>query len=318
MNYNSLKKRVLNATGLNWSAKYIKEVAEKMLKGEVFDPQDLETEAVKAFQIIVQALEDDYAGVTTSEEVFEVEPLPEEMRSAAKRGALITRTAIESTAIKLTEHFKRHEDHWVVDPENPPTVPQSYEVASEALGLNAAAEMIGSASSWLTGNIASELRQLHGEDFDISLICDETGKSYNTMITSEVVFNAFKGRIVPGASFSLHKEAHYTKGLTDVEKVKAVIVAANNELTVKKFAKVCKAIVAGRKDLLEQGNDMDVIAIAEGGVKVEPRQFILIKKDGTFSVRKGELQTKTIKANHLILQIKPNNAIIKDSENFFH
>ena len=317
MNYNNLKRRILNSTGLDWSAQYIREVAEKMLKGEQFDPKDLKGKTEDAFRLIVQALEDDYAGVETSTDVIEVEPIPSEMRVAAKRGAEITQVAIESVATKLIEHFVIQDDHWVVDPENPPTVAQSYEVASEALGLNAAAQTIESASSWLTGNIVSELRQLHGEDFDISLICDQTGKSYNTMITSEVVFNAFKGRIVPGASFSLHKEAHYTKGMTDVEKTKAVIIAANNNLTVKKFAKVCRAVVAGKKHLLEHGHDMDVIAIAEGGVKVEPRQFILIKDNGKFSLRKGELTPTTIKAYHLILQIKPTYAIIKDSNNFF-
>ena len=316
IDYNGLKKNILNQTGVVWTAEYIRNLANDMLGGAIFDPSSYDEKAQEAMRIVVRALEDDYQGFDVEEDVVELQVLPPNMQMSAKRGAEIATTAVKQSAQKIIEHFIVEDGGcWRIDPENPPSLENSYAIAAEALGLNEAADLISSSSSWIMGNVISELRQLHGESFDMSLVCKELDKTYNTVITTEVVFNSYKGKVVPGASFSIHKEAHYTKGIKDKDKYKAIIAAAANELTVRQFKKVLSALKSGREDILD--DDMELMKVAEGGVKVEAPEFILIKKTGKFLKRKGALTKRSIEAYDMILQTKPTNAIIKDTERYF-
>jgi hypothetical protein len=92
---------------------------------------------------------------------------------------------------------------------HPPTIEQSLVAVSHIMKLKDLGNIVDDKSSWMLGSAVASLETFHGENFNVSQVCDETTKAYNTIITAVGVFKAFPSRYK--LSFTAHKEAHYAK-----------------------------------------------------------------------------------------------------------
>lgn len=107
----------------------------------------------------------------------------------------------------------------VVNPEAVPTVQDSLQAAVKVLGFKEVTSRADDSSNWLLGNLIIAAEDFHGDSFNISQVCEETDKSYNTCATAVGVCKAY-GKSPFNLSFSHHKEAHYSKIDEDEEKNK--------------------------------------------------------------------------------------------------
>jgi hypothetical protein len=138
------------------------------------------------------------------------------------------------------DHFRITETGIQINPQNPPDLEQSYKAVQMALSMKDSAAKLDNYSTWMLGNLIDELENLHGEDFNIGQIVDQSNKSYNTIITSLGVFRAFKTRRYQ-LSFSAHKEVHYSK-ITDDDKHFVLAIGEKLHLGTKTLRALCSLI----------------------------------------------------------------------------
>jgi hypothetical protein len=112
----------------------------------------------------------------------------------------------------ISDHFILLSDGQVaINPDNPPSVKQGYEVVVKILEAREVGSRVDDLSTWLLGSTINQLEGYHGEDFNFSQVCEQTSKSYNTVITASAVEKAFRGSERYKLSFTHHKEAFYSK-----------------------------------------------------------------------------------------------------------
>jgi hypothetical protein len=127
-----------------------------------------------------------------------------------------------------------------INPKNPPQLIHSYQVVANVLKLRDLGGKIDDKSSWMLGSIINELKNYHGEAFEISQVCDQTTKTYNTVYTAEEVYKAFKNKRY-NVTFTHHKEAYFAK-IADEDKKLVLHKSEVFELTSKHVRSLCGII----------------------------------------------------------------------------
>lgn len=97
-----------------------------------------------------------------------------------------------------------------INPAAPPTIENSYIAVHHVMKLRELGPKMDDKTSWMMGSMIDELSKYHGEDFEISQVCDQTTAAYNTMWTAVEVFRAFKNKRYK-VSYTHHKEAFFQK-----------------------------------------------------------------------------------------------------------
>lgn len=87
----------------------------------------------------------------------------------------------------------------------PPTLTASYEVVAKVVKLRELGPRLDDKTSWMLGSIIYELEELHGEDFNIGQIVDQTEKSYNTIWQMRETYKNFRDKRY-NLPYSHHKE----------------------------------------------------------------------------------------------------------------
>ena len=98
-----------------------------------------------------------------------------------------------------------------INPDNPPDLVHSYQVVADVLKLRSLSGRIDDQTSWLLGSVVVELEAFHGEEFEISQVCNQTTRAYNTVWTAREVYKAFRNKRYSKVSFTGHKEAYFAK-----------------------------------------------------------------------------------------------------------
>lgn len=112
----------------------------------------------------------------------------------------------------LSAHFQYTEaGELLVNPENPPSIEQGYEIVKRTLEIRETALKLENYSAWTLGMLADQMERLFGDDFDPSQIMAQTSRAYNTYITSLSVYRSMWNERRAGLSFTHHKEAFYAK-----------------------------------------------------------------------------------------------------------
>ena len=95
-------------------------------------------------------------------------------------------------------------------------------------------------SSWMLGSIIHELRNFHGEAFEVGQICNQTTMAYNTIYTAEEVFKAFRDKRY-ALPFTSHKEAYFA-AISDEQRHLVLHKAETYELSSKHVRSLCNII----------------------------------------------------------------------------
>ena len=140
---------------------------------------------------------------------------------------------VDHAATALMQSFSDPKGSFLIDldgccsinPANPPTIQESYIAISHILKLKQLGEMVDDKSSWMRGSAIDALEDLHGENFSISQICEDSELNYNTTYQAVHVFKAFRKKDERGnmpkrfkVPFSNHQEAFFSK-ISDDKKV---------------------------------------------------------------------------------------------------
>ena len=124
-----------------------------------------------------------------------------------------------------------------VNPAHLPTVEQSLVAVSNIMKLGELGGVIDDKSSWMLGSVVVALEELHGENFSVSQVCDETTKAYNTIIQKVGVFKAFRTKRYK-VSYSHHQEAFYAKIPLETKKL-ILSKAESHKLGAKHVRSLC-------------------------------------------------------------------------------
>jgi len=127
-----------------------------------------------------------------------------------------------------------------INPDRPPELVHSYQVVANVLKLRDLGGKIDDKSSWMLGSIVHELRNFHGEAFEVGQVCNQTTAAYNTIYTAEEVFKAFKTKRY-ALPYTSHKEAYFA-AITDEQKHLVLHKAETYELTSKHVRSLCNII----------------------------------------------------------------------------
>lgn len=227
--------------------------------------------------------------------------------------AVDTQNAITDLAVELHENFIHDGEKWTIDLSNPPSIDTSYQITEKILDFKKTAVNISDQSNWLIGNIIMTCRDYFGEDFDITMIGDVVGSSYNTLITSESVYLFFGDRKVDGMSFSHHKEVYYTADLTDEQKFMTLDVAKTCDLSTKNTRKLASYVKNEGSDILvDDYEPMEIINIIENYKKDTEPQYLCITYDQVVSkIKQSNLDEDKVSRFQTIVQVAPELAIIK-------
>lgn len=146
--------------------------------------------------------------------------------------------------------------------DNPPTLPQAYQVIDRIFVARDLTNKIDDYSTWLLGSITAELENYFGSQFEISQVGEISEKAYNTIVTAVGVFKEYNGNKY-ALSFSHHKEAFYSKipkedKHTILAKAEAIQLSAKD---VRSLASLSKKIgMESIKLLTDQQQAKDLIA----------------------------------------------------------
>ncbi len=112
----------------------------------------------------------------------------------------------------LVNHFQYLESgELVVNPENPPSLEQGYEIIRRTLEIKETSQKLDNYSAWTLGMLGDQMERLFGDAFDVSMVLAQTTRAYNTYITSLGVFRACWATKRHNLSYTHHKEAYYAK-----------------------------------------------------------------------------------------------------------
>lgn len=106
--------------------------------------------------------------------------------------------------------FVGNDGMMVINPENPPTLTESYEITNRLFLIKDAASKLEEFSCWQMGSWFDSCETTYGEEYSISQICNITEESYNKFVTYMNTFRAFRNKRYK-LSFTHHREAFYRK-----------------------------------------------------------------------------------------------------------
>jgi hypothetical protein len=200
-------------------------------------------------------------------------------------------------------------NHFIIDEEgictinqsNPPALTESYKVIGQVIQLHGLKDKLEDKTTWLLGSIINALENFHGEQFDLSQMCDNTSKSYNTMWTAAHVFKVFKHKRY-NLSFTHHKEVCFAK-ITDDQK--SLILSKAETLALS--ARECRSlsvIVRENKDGSELVKSIKTTGQAKELIKqnkINKTQYIILKANTwtRMTIRDG-----TIPIGDLVINMK--------------
>ena len=138
----------------------------------------------------------------------------------------------------LSNHFHyRESGELVINTQNPPSLEQAYEILGRTLEIKATGQKIDNYSAWTIGMLGDELERYYEGRFDPSVVMAQTGKAYNTYITSLGVYRACWANRRQNLSFTHHKEAYYAKIAPEL-KEKALDICSRHNLSVGQLRKI--------------------------------------------------------------------------------
>ncbi len=152
----------------------------------------------------------DFHRIVVSDEPVEVLAVASSERSISE---IITRAAA-GVLLRggLVNHFQYLESgELVVNPENPPSLEQGYEIIRRTLEIKETSQKLDNYSAWTLGMLGDQMERLFGDAFDVSMVLAQTTRAYNTYITSLGVFRACWATHRANLSYTHHKEAYYAK-----------------------------------------------------------------------------------------------------------
>lgn len=216
----------------------------------------------------------------------------------------------------LGNNFSHNDERWVLDRTDPPSIEDSYAITGKIIGLQDTADQIQDQACWLLGNIIMECEDYFGDEFDVSVVCEVTGKSYNTCATSKSVFLEFGDRRVDELSFSHHKEVHYQKGLTTGQKSLILKTAAEIGMTCKQTRQLASYIKHEGDDILHMDyTPLEILNILDNYKKETKATYICITYDNVVSkLKEEELNDENQGHYQIIIQTTPELEIFKNAQ----
>lgn len=156
----------------------------------------------------------------------------------------------------FSDHFQYTDNgELVINPENPPTLDQSYEILRRTLEVKKTGHALENYSSWTLGMLGDNMERQFGELFDPSEVMEQTGKSYNTYITCVNVYKGMWANRRENLTFTHHKEVFYAK-IEDVDKDWVLDTSSRLSLTVAEQRKLLSYIrVYGSEAMRENPPD---------------------------------------------------------------
>lgn len=138
----------------------------------------------------------------------------------------------------LSNHFRYLETgELIIDPSNPPSLEQGCDIIRRTLEIKETGQRLDNYSAWTLGMLADQMENFFGQDFDPSMVMEQTSRAYGTYITSLGVFRgcwANRRKL----SFTHHKEVYYAK-ITDQQKDWVLDKAEELQLPVLITRKLC-------------------------------------------------------------------------------
>lgn len=156
----------------------------------------------------------------------------------------------------FSDHFQYTDNgELVINPENPPTLNQSYEILRRTLEVKKTGQTLENYSSWTLGMLGDNMERQFGELFDPSEVMEQTGKSYNTYITCVNVYKGMWANRRENLTFTHHKEVFYAK-IMDIDKDWVLDTSSRLNLTVAEQRKLLSYIrVYGSEAMRESPPD---------------------------------------------------------------
>ena len=230
-----------------------------------------------------------------------------------KTASTIAGAAVREIGMEIVEHMQwnAEEKAFSVNSRNMPSLSEAENMIAKAMALNCASELMASESSWLVGNLISELRKIFGDNLDLSKVAGVTNKSYNLIVTSEKVFDRFRGCRIPGLTFTHHKEVMFQKHLEDEWREPILIAAKRNNLTCKDTRNLCNRF---KGEPGEDARDITDDEVKDFLLRNEPdnkKTYILIEKEGERKRFTGAISDTMLERYDFILMIHPEIKVMK-------
>jgi hypothetical protein len=226
--------------------------------------------------------------------------------------------ALDVATQRINEHFTHDGKKWTLNSKAVPTIEEGYQIVKDVIGFKQAGEWIGNESSWLLGNLVSELRRVYGEDFDVDSLEGVTHRTHVTLRTAESVFCGFQDCRVPGLSYTHHHEVFFVKGLSDKKKMMVLLKAKEMKLSTT-YTRTLAKLVAREKDgepsVLTNGDTaLALMNKLDVKKKTEP-VFILVSYDGRVrKVKEHALTEDMDKGSQIIIMIHPEMELLRLSK----
>jgi hypothetical protein len=222
--------------------------------------------------------------------------------------------ALDIATQRINEHFNHDGKKWTLDSKSVPTIEKGYQIIKDVIGFKQAGEWIDNESSWLLGNLVSEMRRVYGEDFDVDSLEEMTHRAHVTLRTAEAVFCGFQDCRVPGLSYTHHKEVFYIKGLSDKQKLMILLKAKEMKLSTMHTRALGK-LVAKEKDgesVLTNG-DTQLALMNKLDVKKDTEPvYILVSYDGRVrKVKEHALSEDLDRGSQIVIQIHPDMELMR-------
>jgi len=225
-----------------------------------------------------------------------------------------TTEALRPLLTEINDHFEYKGSQWVLDSENPPSLEDAYDITSRIAALHSSADNIKDEACWLLGNIILECRDFFGDEYDIDQMGETLGLSYNTLVTSESVALEWGHRRIEGLTFTHHKEVHYTKDLTDSQKLLILQEALRLGLNTKQTRRLASLVKKQGDDILMDGlEDTEIMGRIEEPPTSSKRTYVCITYDNVITqIKEDNLDDDKCTRFRMIIQTAPDLEIIKD------
>ena len=224
----------------------------------------------------------------------------------------ITSSALDITVDRMHAHFNHDGKKWTINPDNIPSLEQANQIAKDIVGLQLATEYLENETSWLLGNLISETKKVYGDDFDVSELEGVTHRSFQTLRTSEAVYNAYADCRIPGMSFTHHKEVFYVKGLDDEAKLLILHKAREMSLSALQTSELAKLVAKDGKDVLTGGDtQLGLMNKIQEKKDTEP-VYIIVSFNGIVKkVKEHGFTEEMDSSSQIIIQIHPDMELLK-------
>ncbi|MGB2185064.1 MAG: hypothetical protein ACPH5P_00145 [Akkermansiaceae bacterium] len=223
-------------------------------------------------------------------------------------------TNVQNIRNTLADHFVHDGEMWTENPANPASLEKCIEVTSQVMLLKEGAAKVDDESNWLLGNMICVGRDKWGDLFDLSEIGEVTGRSYNTLVTSESVFLEWGDRRFRDLSFTHHKEVHYVKDITTEQKMLILQKANDLQLSTKQTRALASIVKNESSDiLLDDLTELEIINEIDSYKKETEPEYICISFDNEVKqIKESKLTDDNISGYRIVIRIKPELEIFKE------